>query len=125
MNNKTNIEEDIEKLKEEIARINKINDLTGTYVPVSILENILADRERLIEENNMWKGYKKKLDDLNMEDWVSKNEIRDKIEALQKEYENIIKKIDLKEVASVDIKIYKAIKTECQRSILKELLENK
>ncbi len=53
MNNKTNIEEDIETLKEEIARINKIKtcDAAGTYVPINILENILADRERLEREN--------------------------------------------------------------------------
>lgn len=55
MSNKKDIEEDIKKLKEEISRVHKINHLTATFVPINILENILADRERLEKENEDYK----------------------------------------------------------------------
>ena len=43
------IEEDIKKLEEEIKRVNKINNLTGTYVPIDMLEHILSDYKRVLE----------------------------------------------------------------------------
>ena len=47
------IEEDIKKLEEEIKRVNKINNLTGTYVPIDMLEHILSDYKRVLEINEV------------------------------------------------------------------------
>ena len=47
------IEEDIKKLEEEIKRVNKINNLTGTYVPIDMLEHILSDYKKVLEINEV------------------------------------------------------------------------
>ena len=45
------IEEDIKKLEEEVKRVNKINNLTGTYVPIHMLESFLSDYKRVLKED--------------------------------------------------------------------------
>ena len=50
---KNSIEEDIKKLEEEIKRVNKINNLTGTYVPIDMLEHILSDYKRVLKINKV------------------------------------------------------------------------
>lgn len=47
------IEEDIKKLEEEVKRVNKINNLTGTYVPIHMLESFLSDYKRVLKENEL------------------------------------------------------------------------
>lgn len=92
MNNKTNIEEDIKKLKEEIDRINKIKtaDITGTYVPISILENILADRKKLQEHCKTLIKEKQELTSIALEDKANKydslvEKIKEKAEEIRNE----------------------------------------
>ena len=50
------IEEDIKKLEEEVKRVNKINNLTGTYVPIHMLESFLSDYKRVLKENEELKN---------------------------------------------------------------------
>lgn len=52
------MEEDIELLEEKIKRVHKINDLSGTYVPINILENLIKGYRELEENIN---GYQEEI----------------------------------------------------------------
>lgn len=67
------IEEDIKKLEEEVKRVNKINNLTATYVPIHMLESFLSDYKRVLKENEQLRtevnSLKEKLDEINKIDF--------------------------------------------------------
>ena len=56
------------------------------------------------------------------EEYIPKSVIREKIEEIQKLYEEELKKIDIKDFEDINFNNFKAIRLEVQRAILKELL---
>lgn len=134
MNNKTNIEEDIEileNLKEKTEEAYNCSLASGNerkdwQREVQAIENILADRERLIKENEKLIYARKwyfehtvgkivtpeMLHKILSFEYISKEEIKEKIERLKKEYEEVIEKNGTK-----------AFILKCQITILEELLD--
>lgn len=121
------IEEDIKKLEEEVKRVNKINNLTGTYVPIHMLESFLSDYKRVLKENEelkeiyrsekkMKNEYIKLYQDLLLkENVIPVQKVKDKIE----EKEWAIKSYDC------DTANYKQSQAIGAWQVLQELLEGR
>lgn len=58
------------------------------------------------------------------DDYIAKSKIKNKIEQIQKDYEETLKKVDFKEIEKMNKIIFRGITLEGQRSVLKELLES-
>ena len=120
MNNEE-VDEAIKLIKSEIERCKDFRvNLTSTYVPVNMLDTVLNYIEEL-EKREIWStatinGLKK--------DFIPKEKIRDKIEEIQKQYEETLKTANFKEIETMNKTNFKGIMFEGQRKILKELLES-
>ncbi len=124
MKNKTNIEEDISRCKKIIK------DNTKT---INVIENILADRERLEKENRKLTYARdwyfehtvnkivtpEMLHKILRTKYISRDEIKDKIRSLNKQ-----EKEELKGTKGQD-RYYIKQKYMYQRNILQELLDKK
>lgn len=104
-----------------------------TIEEIKAIENILHRYEELEKENAELKAmlknrirYTQELEQDLFENCsnyvVPKSVIREKIEEIQKLYEEALKKSDFKEVEIMNHNNFKGIQLEGQRTILKELL---
>lgn len=122
-----NIEDDIKILKDK--------DCLWIYSEDDILkaqEHILAEREQdkarikeLEEENRMLalEGSRVRLDLYIKQNYIPKQKIKERFEKTQKLYEENLKQVDLKQVEKIDMKIFKGIKLEAERDLLRKLLQ--
>lgn len=126
------MEEDIKLLK-ELMHFTKTDELGYEYFVLRAdcryaIENILNRVEQLEKENEELKHWKSEQGCSIQEVYelfIPKSVIREKIEEIQKLYEEALKKSDLKEIETMNHNNFKGIQLEGQRRILKELLGGK
>lgn len=135
---KNSIEEDIKIINNFITYFNKNiqngnkADLTVLGEEINAIEHILQDYKRVLKENE-------ELEEINNELEAEKNEairrynwesipvslVEEKIEEIQKEYEETLKTANFKEIEKMNKINFRGITLEGQRSILQELLEGR
>ena len=130
------IEEDIKILEElRIANENCIKNAKNKDNPfVTIwkkqnraLEHILSAYERVLKENEElnYKLHSKKIALEIYNRYIPKSKVEEKIEEIQKEYEETLKTANFKEIEKMNKINFRGITLEGQRSILRELLEKR
>jgi len=100
-----------------------LEELEEAKVLLSNLKNTTNTQEYV----NNFSTYDKAMETvLNyIDNSISKEVIKEKMEEIQSKYEKSIAKIDLKELQNINIKNFKGIQLEGQREILQEILEGK
>ena len=98
------------------------------------LEKLLKDYKKLEEENNNYKKYAviMSTDGLlingvkfSFNDYIPTSVIQNKIDEIQEQYEETLKTADFKEIEIMNKTNFRGITLEGQRTILKELLEER
>lgn len=130
------IKEDITRIKQRIEDVKEYIEYGLPYSEYLDLENsfdnILSDYKRVLKENE-------ELEEINNELEAEKNEairrynwesipvslVEEKIEEIQKEYEETLKTANFKEIEKMNKINFRGITLEGQRSILRELLEKR
>lgn len=132
------IEEDIKDIKKYISftskRENFSHDTDWNWNKdlANKIEHIILDYKRVLKENE-------ELEEINNELEAEKNEairrynwesipvslVEEKIEEIQKEYEETLKTANFKEIEKMNKINFRGITLEGQRSILQELLEGR
>lgn len=131
------IEETIKIIERKIKEAEHYTDITGLYLTLdkelcNAFINILSDYKRVLKENE-------ELEEINNELEAEKNEairrynfesipvylVEEKIEEIQKEYEETLKTANFKEIEKMNKINFRGITLEGQRSILRELLEKR
>ena len=81
--------------------------------------------KELEKENRIFalEGSKVRLSLYIKENYIPRQNIKNKFEKIQLLYENNLKEVDLKEVQKVDGKIFEGIRLEAQRDLTRELLQ--
>ena len=109
---------------------------------INAIEHILSDYKRVLKENGELRERIKQLEDTNKklyeigkeigkqhkytsENYIPKSKVEEKIEEIQKEYEETLKTANFKEIEKMNKINFRGITLEGQRSILRELLENR
>lgn len=102
---------------------------TGLYYKEDLenLEHILSDYKRVLKENEElnYKLHSKKIALEIYNRYIPKSKVEEKIEEIQKEYEETLKTANFKEIEKMNKINFRGITLEGQRSILRELLENR
>lgn len=95
------------------------------------------NRENIIQLLNLTKKLQKENEELNYKlhskkialeiynRYIPKSKVEEKIEEIQKEYEETLKTANFKEIEKMNKINFRGITLEGQRSILRELLENR
>lgn len=119
---------DNKQLEEDIKRALITKHRRTALISVETLETFLKELKRLQEENNKLERANKvyinsiqSITPVLLEDYIEKDKIREKIEELKKEKEELENKTFLRITDYIDEKE----KTDNQIKILKELLERK
>lgn len=106
----------IQKQQEEIERLENIKNIC----PIT---NTSGMKCELKEKGIIGIGIDIDIDNF-YDDYIAKSKIKNKIEQIQKDYEETLKKVDFKEIEKMNKIIFRGITLEGQRSVLKELLES-
>ena len=136
------IERDIHLLESYAGMTHKMNDNQGRPKLDQAIEHILSDYKRVLKENGELRERIKQLEDTNKklyeigkeigkqhkytsENYIPKSKVEEKIGEIQKEYEETLKTANFKEIEKMNKINFRGITLEGQRSILRELLENR
>ena len=119
------IEEAIERL-EYIDRTYSCNNYYSIW-DLKCIEIILSDYKRVLKENEElnYKLHSKKIALEIYNRYIPKSKVEEKIEEIQKEYEETLKTANFKEIEKMNKINFRGITLEGQRSILRELLEKR
>ena len=127
------IEEDIKDIKQYISftskRENFSHDTDWNWNKdlANKIEHVLSDYERALKENEElnYKLHSKKIALEIYNRYIPKSKVEEKIEEIQKEYEETLKTANFKEIEKMNNINFRGITLEGQRSILRELLEKR
>lgn len=111
---------DFIKAYEEIKKQNFIVDSINKDFFLEFAECLIEKVKELETENHTQRKIIMSAYDRG---WIPKQKIKDKFEETQKLYEENIEQIDFKEVEKIDIKIFKGIKLEAEKELLRKLLQ--
>ena len=91
---------------------------------INAIEHILSDYKRVLKENEElnYKLHSKKIALEIYNRYIPKSKVEEKIEEIQKEYEETLKTANFKEIEKMNKINFRGITLEGQRSILRELL---
>ena len=94
---------------------------------VNILDALINIIKKLQKENEElnYKLHSKKIALEIYNRYIPKSKVEEKIEEIQKEYEETLKTANFKEIEKMNKINFRGITLEGQRSILRELLENR
>ena len=121
------IERDIHLLESYAGMTHKMNDNQGRPKLDQAIEHVLSDYKRVLKENEElnYKLHSKKIALEIYNRYIPKSKVEEKIEEIQKEYEETLKTANFKEIEKMNKINFRGITLEGQRSILRELLENR
>lgn len=111
---------DFIKAYEEIKKQNFIVDSINKDFFLEFAECLIEKVKELETENHTQRKIIMSAYDRG---WIPKQKIKDIFEETQKLYEENIKQIDFKEIEKIDIKIFKGIKLETEKELLRKLLK--
>lgn len=122
------INKDIKELEESIKEAYRCYDYDLDYNPLSkgiaeIIEHLIKAYKELEEENEKLNENYNVLENEYITNSIPKSVIEEKIEEIQKEYEETLKTANFKEIEKMNKINFRGITLEGQRSILRELLE--
>ena len=122
-----NIERDIHLLESYAGMTHKMTDNQGRPKLDQAIEHVLSDYKRVLKENEElnYKLHSKKIALEIYNRYIPKSKVEEKIEEIQKEYEETLKTANFKEIEKMNKINFRGITLEGQRSILRELLENR
>lgn len=113
------MEQDIEEMKKLFYA-----DRLTAYGKRKLIEYYEQRIKQLEEENQLLLNSKIGVD-LSFDDYIPVSLVEEKIEEIQKEYEETLKTANFKEIEKMNKINFRGITLEGQRSILRELLENR
>lgn len=113
------MEQDIEEMKKLFYA-----DRLTAYGKRKLIE-YYEQRIKQLEEKNQLLLNSKIGVDLSFDDYIPVSLVEEKIEEIQKEYEETLKTANFKEIEKMNKINFRGITLEGQRSILRELLENR
>lgn len=113
------MEQDIEEMKKLFYA-----DRLTAYGKRKLIEYYEQRIKQLEEENQLLLNSKIGVD-LSFDDYIPVSLVEEKIEEIQKEYEETLKTANFKEIEKMNKINFREITLEGQRSILRELLENR
>ena len=121
------IERDIHLLESYAGMTHKMNDNQSRPKLDQAIEHVLSDYKRVLKENEElnYKLHSKKIALEIYNRYIPKSKVEEKIEEIQKEYEETLKTANFKEIEKMNKINFRGITLEGQRSILRELLENR
>ena len=127
------IEEEIEILEELRTHgyamlLMKYEDRIKTNRKIyQALEHIVTEYKKVLKENEElnYKLHSKKIALEIYNRYIPKSKVEEKIEEIQKEYEETLKTANFKEIEKMNNINFRGITLEGQRSILRELLEKR
>ena len=110
------INEEHQKTNGELRK--KVKELEKENTTLRRVNNITKDIKIEDITQLMNKSYKEFINN-----FISKQKIKDRFEKIQLLYEKNLKEVDLKEVQKIDKKIFEGIRLEAQRDFARELLQ--